>query len=268
MVALHTSKLEIEQLKAAIIKKMKHTYLNKYIDSPVIDEEKLIILSIIINHTESLSIQTKSQYIITTMLVQIALDTHELVPATNLDNESETMKTTRQLTVLAGDYFSGLYYFLLSEIEDIGMIHIVASAIKEINEYKMKIYYNEMHSFQEYISIVKKIESLLIVRVAEFVNQSNINDITENLIITSKLIREKRNLHNKDLSPILSHWTEYAVEVSSSYILNTVEAFIKENTGQLEEGLTASFQISSLKICLRSMLDEFIYNGSTVAKEG
>src|SRR5699024_12080275 len=103
-----------------------------------------IFLSVILNN-RSMSILRKKQYIITTKLVQIAWDTNDLVPVTNDEMDSEESRVAKQLTVLAGDYYSGLYYLLLSEIEAFDMIHILASAIKEINEYKMKLYYQEIY---------------------------------------------------------------------------------------------------------------------------
>src|SRR5690625_6294240 len=98
------------------------------------------------------------------------------------------------------NYFSVLYYLLLSEIEAFDMIHILASAIKEINEYKMKLYYQEIYSLQDFIHVLKKIESLLILRVAAYVNEPELNPIIEDWLITGKLIQEKRNIQNKDRS--------------------------------------------------------------------
>src|SRR5690625_4710701 len=113
--------------------KIRHSYLEKFIQKPLIDIDKLLILYYIYKDIEIPS-NKKQQYITTIMLVQIALDTHELIPS----NGSNTMtKTEKQLSVLAGDYFSGLYYLILAEIEDIEMIEILATAIKKINEHKM-----------------------------------------------------------------------------------------------------------------------------------
>src|SRR5699024_3634853 len=87
----------------------------------------------------NMPVKKKEKYMITTMLVQIALDTHDLVTDKKNDTvEPLSVESTRQLTVLAGDYYSGLYYLLLAEIEDYQLIHALAIAIKEITELKLR----------------------------------------------------------------------------------------------------------------------------------
>lgn len=247
---------------------MNHIYLNKYIQKPIIDQTKLTALSIIVNNT-SLPEKTKKQYIIATMLVQIALDTHDLVPIKNKGIDDEAAITTKQLTVLAGDYYSGLYYLVLAEIEDIPMISALASAIKEITEYKMRLYYREVDSFTEYLSITKKVDTLLITRVAEFVNNSIINEIIGKLIITSRLIEEKRHFPSQKQSPVLDNWCTISKNDSYGSILLSVEEVIKENISQIEDFLAQpSLRISVFKTEFQYMLDEFIYNNISVAEEG
>src|SRR5690625_1744913 len=135
------------------------------------------------------------------MLVQTALDTHDSVPISN-DKENKETKISKQLKVLAGDYYSGLYYLLLSEIEDISLTHQLASAIKEINEYKMKLYYKEIKSFDDYISTKNKIESLLISQVADFLNEKTMKLISEDWMLIHQLLKEKKTVHNKDFSSL------------------------------------------------------------------
>ncbi|MFA1820707.1 heptaprenyl diphosphate synthase component 1 [Virgibacillus oceani] len=197
---MNTSELDIQHVKGQIINKMKHTYLNKHLPKPVIDDEKIILLSAIIDNRPMSSFH-KERYIVTTMLVQAALDTHDTVPVSNNKENKET-KVSRQLKVLAGDYFSGLYYLLLSEIEDISFTHHLASAIKEINEYKMKLYYKEMNSFEDYIYIKNKIESLLVSRVADFLGEETIKLISEDWILIHQLLKEKKSINNKDMSTV------------------------------------------------------------------
>lgn len=265
MITLHISNTEIDKIKELITYKIKHTYLNEYIQEPLIDQRKLMALSIVVNNT-SLSEEIKSQYIVSTMLVQIALDTHELVPVTNDQIDNEVAITSKQLTVLAGDYYSGLYYLLLAEIEDIRLISTLASAIKEITEYKMKLYYKEFDSFADFLAITEKVETLLVTRVADFVNNSIINDIIGKLIITSKLIEEKRNFPSHRRSPILNNWHSFS---ENEPLLLSIAETIQINTSQIETFLAQpTLRLSVFKTHFQYMLDEFIYNNISAVEEG
>lgn len=258
----------MKEIKALLTYKIKHTYLDKYIEQPVIDEGKLMALSMIVNHT-SLPIDTKKQYIITTMLVQMALDTHDLVQTTNEHHEDETTVVSRQLTVLAGDYYSGLYYLLLAEIKDINLIHTLAVTIKEINEYKMKLYYKEVDSFDNYMAIVSKVESLLITRLAQFLNHSSVNEIIEKIICTTKLIEEKRAFTEQNRSSMLNHWFSHDTIGAKLLDLRKVESMIEQHANEIEMLLyEPTAHLSIHKTHLHHMLNELIYDHTTVAEEG
>src|SRR5699024_304570 len=142
---------------------MKQPYVEKHIHKPFIDSDKMMFLADVYQHMDMKDTE-KKQIIITVMLVQCALDTHELVL---VNNDSMLSETEKQLAVLAGDYYSGLYYALLAEHGQIRMIQILANAIKQINEYKMNIYYEEANDINELIYFLMKKESLLIVSVVE-----------------------------------------------------------------------------------------------------
>ena len=70
-----------------------------------------------------LSPYEKDTYITAIMLMYIALDTHDNVSNTNV--MMRTVYKCNQLTVLAGDYYSGLYYKLLAKLGDIKMIKVL-----------------------------------------------------------------------------------------------------------------------------------------------
>ncbi|MBY7143486.1 heptaprenyl diphosphate synthase component 1 [Virgibacillus sp. NKC19-3] len=264
---MNTSSTEIRHLKALVEDKIQHAYLKKHMQKPVIDEEKLTTLAAIINNT-ALSTKQKERYIITTMLVQVALDTHELVPKTNDPEESEEVNVSKQLSVLAGDYFSGLYYLLLSEIDDFDLIHNLASAIKEINEYKMKLYYNETNSLNQYIDIVKDIESTLILQVANFVGDSSLKVVIGEWLITSKLIAE-RNLDSNGFSPLVNNWLNYSTNSTYTSIMNAIDVIIQRNLKQIEHSL---FKLpkhhSMFKRHLQLRINAYLYNSTSFAEEG
>lgn len=183
---------EIKQIKADIDGRVKHPYLMKFIDVPVIDEQKLLLLYCILSESELSSGKIK-QSIIATMLMQIALDTHELVGINHIEEDSPFMKQ-RQLTVLGGDYYSGLYYYFLALIDDIPMLEALSIAIKEINEYKVSVYQRDQNNIGDFIESVAMIESLLVQRIAQYVGNKDMINLSKQLLLINRLNKEKRNL--------------------------------------------------------------------------
>ncbi|WP_244906713.1 heptaprenyl diphosphate synthase component 1 [Neobacillus soli] len=156
----------------------------KYIETPVIDEDKLLILISIMDRLE-LSFNEMQNYALSTMLIQIALDTHE-----HISDSSEDEKN-RQLTVLAGDYFSGLYYKLLAESEDILMIKALSQGIKEVNENKILVYQKEFEGIEKLMTSIKHIESSLLLMFADYFKVDLWKDFLANLLLFKRLFKEK-----------------------------------------------------------------------------
>ncbi|WP_141433342.1 heptaprenyl diphosphate synthase component 1 [Bacillus sp. 03113] len=177
----------IDNIKEKIEGKILHPYLLQYIDSPVIDEDKLLMLVLLMEHA-NLPESKIHNYALTTMLIQIALDTHEIVTNSKLNESS--MKT-RQLTVLAGDYYSGLYYKSLAEVDDILMIRTLAEGIKNVNEHKIALYRKVPNELEELMNSVKMIESSLFERLTDYFHLCEWNDVIFNLLFVKRLIEEK-----------------------------------------------------------------------------
>ncbi|WP_138416962.1 heptaprenyl diphosphate synthase component 1 [Aquibacillus sediminis] len=236
---------KLVELRNEIENQIHHSYLEKFIQQPVIDTDKLFILSTIIQNT-TLSDVKKKTYIITTMLVQIALDTHDLVTE-NKRHESDQRQKYRQLTVLAGDYFSGLYYSMLAKIDDVSMIHTLATAIKEVNEQKMKIYYKEFVTVDAFIDELKQLESLLIKRVARSLLQSSADVFIENWLLTLRLVKEKTMYEQSGDSTIVYLLTKGpAHNVSQDQILFEMDKHIQKHLAATEDSLDSlptQFQI-------------------------
>lgn len=158
---------EIDSMKKKIENHMKNYYLDLHLRKPCISTERLNVLLKIFGNNTAYG-KKNSTYIITTMLVQAALDTHDSIAVRNTEAEGEQASKDTQLTVLAGDYYSGLYYLLLSESEDIEFIRILADAIKEINELKIELYHMRISTFEEFSSLYEKISGFIIVQAAAF----------------------------------------------------------------------------------------------------
>ncbi|HZH61577.1 MAG TPA: heptaprenyl diphosphate synthase component 1 [Metabacillus sp.] len=164
MIYLQDLEIHLAKLKKDLEERLEHPFLVKHLPSPKIDEDKLLLLYAIFDEID-LSDELKKSYILTAMLVQIALDTHDAV-TTNHNIKSDEF-VQRQLTVLAGDYFSGLYYLLLSEIKDIKMVRTLAMAIKEINEHKIKLYHDHHQKLTSVMDSLQVVETSLFQHVAD-----------------------------------------------------------------------------------------------------
>src|SRR5699024_1179855 len=245
VIVLQTSYIDKEHIKLQIQKTIQHDFLEKHIEKPSIDEDKLFLLVTIINNAH-LPAYKKERYAICTMLVQIALDTHDLIPKKNAFKHK--MDAPEQLKVLAGDYYSGLYYFLLSELKDYPMIRTLASAIKDINEYKMQMYYDQVETFESYLQLIKQVESLLFTRVARFINEHRVSYIAPEWLLANKLLQEKHLIDKENTSPLIADW----IQLSGSYS-STIKAIEQKLQGCAKH----------LKDYLSEELKDIITNKST-----
>ncbi|WP_347549843.1 heptaprenyl diphosphate synthase component 1 [Pseudalkalibacillus hwajinpoensis] len=159
-----TAYKQIEGVRDMLQSRLSHSYLLRFIDFPIIDEERLYVFYGILEQTK-LEQKRKEDTLLSIMLVQIALDTHELISLEEVENENE--RKNRQLTVLAGDYFSSMYYHILSKWHDNELIRTLSEAIQEINEAKMSFYQTDYHSIEAIFTNLKEIESILVRKVAE-----------------------------------------------------------------------------------------------------
>lgn len=248
--------------------KLNHQLLQRSGQQPIIDNDKLMILYSLIKQT-SYSEDKKKRYIIATMLVQIALDTHDLV-SENMVNDTKQANKDRQLTVLAGDFYSGHYYHILAQIDDVKMIATLASAIKEINELKMSVYYEKDQSLQTYIETIKKLESVLIIRVAEHISKDSINEFAKHWLLTKKLVQEKNLYTASQHAPLfdilLSNTTE---QVQKNQVLQAIESIIRKQlliSEELVHSLPSHFQ--TLRVYVQRFFTDHIQQHKLAMEEG
>ncbi|ANY71832.1 heptaprenyl diphosphate synthase component 1 [Paenibacillus ihbetae] len=78
-------------------------------------------------------------YALVASLVQMGLDTHESIDVAE-GNQGEAMMRSRQLKVLAGDYFSSRFYQLLAQKGEIAVISLLSRAVSSVNVMKMNLY--------------------------------------------------------------------------------------------------------------------------------
>lgn len=196
--------LEFEKKVANIKEKMEsyifHPYLREYIVPPTIDDDKLLILMSIVEQLDLPPFE-KDTYVMAIMLMYVALDTHDNVTNDLVDQGSVKV---RQLTVLAGDYYSGLYYKFLSEVGDIHLIKALSEGVKDINEHKVRIYQKRQVSLDMIMKSVEMVEFSLIAKLMEYFGLSNWNNSTSNFLLFKRLLKEQKQFEEQGSSILFS----------------------------------------------------------------
>ncbi|KAA9026129.1 heptaprenyl diphosphate synthase component 1 [Niallia endozanthoxylica] len=198
MIVLREMVEKLTYAKDRIEKYVFHPYLREYMIPPVIDEDKLLILISIVDQLV-LSPHEKDIYVLSIMLMHVALDTHDQVTNTPVDEKN--MKV-RQLTVLAGDYYSGLYYKFLASLEDVQVIKALSEGVKNINEHKVFIYHKNQDDFHTIMNSVKMIEFSLIEKLITYYGVPEWYDSASNWLLVKRLIKEKKQLEKTGSSVV------------------------------------------------------------------
>jgi heptaprenyl diphosphate synthase len=121
-------------------KYMSHDMISKHTDLPDFPEGRVALLQAVLSHQPAVASQ-KELLSVVTSLVQMALDTHDMVNNDSGPAQAGTVgMRAQQLKVLAGDYFSSRFYQLLSQAGHIDQIRRLSEAVCDINTVKMKLY--------------------------------------------------------------------------------------------------------------------------------
>lgn len=192
--------VKLEYVKNKIEGKISHPFLAKNIQAPVVDEDKLLLLVSFLEHVK-LPLVEIEHYTIPTMLLQVALDTHDTV--TN-DMAGESYLTSRQLTVLAGTYYSGLYYRMLAEKHDIEVIRLLAEGVETVNDQKIIVYQQEMTGIEQLMECIKLVESSLYVKLTNYLNDKQWGEVISNFLFIKRLIVEKEEFLDQNNSVAFS----------------------------------------------------------------
>lgn len=232
---MHEANQQIQYVKSVLDKLIKHPFVERHIDKPFIDENKLKLSYFIFrDHIDEWQVLEKN--IVSTALVQIAIDTHENIHA---KDELPMKDIKKQLNVLIGDYYSGLYYYILSELEDIDMISIVAQSIKAINEQKMNLLYTNINSVDELVYTYKEIESIFYKSVAKRYGKSEYFDVIEQFLLVNFLKKEYERFALNKPSTFVSQLNE---------IINSREEISSNNMSLMDKILNDAIEALNEKL--------------------
>lgn len=186
------------------------------------------------------------------MLIQIALDTHELI--TN-ESQSKDLEKNRQLTVLAGDFYSGHYFQLLAEAEDIHMIKILAEAIKEINEQKIVLYQKAAANIEELVKSIVIVEHALVDKLIAAFQMEEWKNLSSFILLIKRLLKEKNTYNETGSSLVIDtfsseKWKEKNKSEAPAELI--LEKFLEDACGRLQKAM------NSTPVCINTLLLEKI----------
>ncbi|WP_019909966.1 heptaprenyl diphosphate synthase component 1 [Paenibacillus sp. HW567] len=113
--------------------------IQRHAELPPFSDGRGHLLYIFLNHSSSAGPQNGELFTLVTGLVQLGLDTHESIDRSQDEPGDDPMRS-RQLKVLAGDYFSSWFYHLLAKRGQIEMVGVLSTAIADFNVMKSHLY--------------------------------------------------------------------------------------------------------------------------------
>ncbi|MBP3039176.1 heptaprenyl diphosphate synthase component 1 [Bacillaceae bacterium Marseille-Q3522] len=264
---------KIASVKKLIQEKTSHPFLRQHIQSPTIDDDKILFLLSVLEQT-GISNGKRDHYALTAMLIQIALDTHERI--TNAEC-NELDRQFRQITVLAGDYYSGLYYKLLAETDDILMVRALSEGVRNVNEYKIHLYQLQCNEVDSLMKTIKIIETAIMQKVLDFFNIQDTYETVSEFFLIKRLLEEKKAFIHTGTSIVFEGLKKLTFNKQLSritneqirHLLTICDRCIERSTSMVEKGLKKiPFLNDFLEERIRILLNQDQSNAISLAEEG
>jgi len=120
-------------------KYVEYDMISTHTELPDFPVPRVRLLYTFLMDRESATQKSAENCALAAFLVQTGMDTHDLIDLGDGEQQESRMRS-RQMKVLAGDYFSSVFFALLAGIGEIDMISSMSSAICEVNSLKVKLY--------------------------------------------------------------------------------------------------------------------------------
>ncbi len=184
--------MEIDVLQA-----VRQRTLDQWTDGPYVKDSRLFFLLLPYFNGEqwSTKLETSAN---TVAIVYAALHAHDKV------KEEMPISKEQQLTVLAGDLYSGIYYQMLAKLKNVDMVQKLATAIIQVSEKKASFYEHRIQTTEEVEETVKVIETALLSAFYQANNFSHYRELMEYSLLFQRYTCELEALKSGKFSYILN----------------------------------------------------------------
>ncbi|MGD9678599.1 MAG: heptaprenyl diphosphate synthase component 1 [Vulcanibacillus sp.] len=189
--------IEMEEISSEIKDLSQEMYIEKHISIPEISVIPLQLLNLYLFHANVPKFLRK-KYCTTSGLINLGLDMHDLV--TNQKELDELRIKNRQMSVLAGDYFSSICYLLLAKEGLFKKAGHLAIGISGVTTAKMELYNlnngKNFNSVEQIYDLIKIRESNLYIQFLDELKSAELilfwKSIIENIVMFFLLLDETK----------------------------------------------------------------------------
>ncbi|AHI56445.1 heptaprenyl diphosphate synthase component 1 [Listeria ivanovii] len=153
---------EVEQL---VHEQAVYQYLQENNEGGQMDKDQMLFLHEAISGSDLTDVAAY-RVVSATLYMILAHDTHE-----KIDEPGDIVQLTRkeqELTVLAGDFYSALYYQTLAELEMIPLLRALQSGVQETNTAKTNIYQLHVATDEEYLTQLTLTNAAIFAKFAKY----------------------------------------------------------------------------------------------------
>lgn len=192
-------------------KYVEYDMIQKHTELPPFPDARVHLLYIFLNQGTSNQTEHSELYSLVTSLVQVGIDTHETID-TQEGKPIEGFMRSRQLKVLAGDYFSSRFYQLLSQKGQIEAVSRLSQAICDVNVLKMNLY-GKMKSLllsaEEYLRQTVQLNMQLFLSFTPLIEES-VRELWNSLLHSvsecETVVREMQRSSNESFLYSYAYW--------------------------------------------------------------
>ncbi|ANU10664.1 heptaprenyl diphosphate synthase component I [Planococcus antarcticus DSM 14505] len=198
----HQIQSKIISMEVEVLNAVQQRTLDQFTEGPSIKESRLFFLLLPFFDGKNWSAEIESSAK-TVSIVYAALHAHDKI------KEDVPIIKEQQLTVLAGDLYSGIYYQMLVNSKNIAMVQQLASAIIQVSEKKTSFFEEAIRPLDEIEEAIIIIETELLLSYYRFYGFSEYTLLAEQTLLYLRYAEELEYLQSK-------HYTNFLRELNSN----------------------------------------------------